>query len=238
MDEPTVWSFSGHDAYQSGFDVRVERRTIPAMNCESCGIWSIPTVHPRIELSRKMCSVLDSKFIGPIKRDSYQDMLQMLPRGGIKLYPGASLGPAKVIRIKGSLKDAFFWGVTPIVNEAKFWQLQHLMDGKLVGERIVNLDSDEKLFELVSVSIDLEKLYRERRCGVCGCLDTSRADREQICKIAKEAAIGDQLFTIPGGHWLVGSKFKSAVEKLGLRNAGFSAFVLEEYLNKELISTT
>lgn len=232
MNKPSVWSFSGDTAYQSDFDVRLERRTIPAMNCDLCGIWSIPTVHPGIKLSRKVCSLLDNKCTRPINIRSYQELLQMLPHDNIKLCPGASLGPAKVIRIKGTLKDVIFWGINPIVSEETFLKLQYLMNGKLVGERIENLDSHEKLFELVSVSMDLETLYRERRCSVCGRLDTNKVDRDQICKIATAAATGEQLFAIPGGYWLVGAKFKNAVERLELRNACFKEFLVDDYLSQ------
>ena len=233
MKNRVIWSFDQDWEYTSECELWIERAFVLRVTCNACESWMIPTTHSAIDLPEQTLALLNKNYKRHVSPADVEGILKLIPQAGMRLYAGAALGQARVIRFTGQLSNAFAWGaMTPILNENDFFKIKSRLGSKLEGRTIENLENDLGLFELVRVPIDLDRIYPEKLCSQCGQPNTEKISGEEVRKIVNSVTEGEGIFEVPGGNLLVNEDFKAAVEGLGLKNAVFREFALDSYLKE------
>lgn len=227
----TCWSFGRDWDRKKRYESWFEREAVFKGTCEKCEPYAIGTTNSDINVPPKLLPRL-KRGEKRLSREILDEISKLL---GAKrrIYPGAALGALKVIQLSGKIEKEFLWHtVTPILREPDFGALKKKLPSGFAGRELENLETHDVLLELEVMRLDLDVFFPETKCALCGKPDTDAIRAGAIEEAIAVASSGKCIYEIPRGHLLVDERFKNAVEGLGLKNASFTEFSMDDYLLK------
>ena len=130
-----IWSFDRDWEYAGDCEIWIERAFVLRVTCDACEGWMIPTTHAAVDLPEETLKVLQKKYKRHVNPSEVDEILKLIPQAGMRLYAGAALGQARVIRFSGQFSNAFAWsGTTAILERNDYLNLEKDAEGQTSGK--------------------------------------------------------------------------------------------------------